>query len=108
MRIRFNWKDFQDYAEITPSVNHDEKKLEFGYYDFNTDDVYDKEGDLDYISPRFIKLFQQFKLIFHEYWPNKYILLPEFHDVKKKNKLLTILRKKPFNPSDYKSLDEFI
>lgn len=109
IEILVDWKDFS-LLQVVANVTTNNRRLSIGYYP--NDNIFfdarflDEEGYLSHLSKPFINLFQQFKVMFNSFWPDKYIILPEASDRKERALILSELRKEPYNPANYKKIDE--
>lgn len=111
LTLGVSWENFNDWIDIKATVNSNTRKLEIGYFPNSFDNdprVLDKKGYLSHLSKPFIDLFHQFKSMFNREWPDKYIILPSISDRKERALILSELRKRPFKPSKYRKMDEYI
>ncbi len=111
IQIYVDWKDFLS-LDIRADIKPDTRHLNIGYYPndnkISGEQFRDKRGKyFSHLSPAFIHLFQQFKIMFKNLDNRSYIILPEVSDRKERALILSELRKEPHNPDKFKKMDEF-
>lgn len=108
-----DWENFNPFTEVRARVTSDTRKLEICYYPNSFYDDPRVRAEIGYVrvgflTKPFIDLFQQFKKMFNQEWPDKYIILPEIADRKERSAILAELRKEPFESSKYKKIDDYL